>query len=428
MIACLLILCTVLGAPPVPPPGPPLGPPLGPTAPSADLEPDAQTVLTEPVSVEQADEPECHDFIEEIRLLSTVTACTDLVPLPAEMDASVVEEYCIDMRKRMEKYRTGYAPRAREFISKLLPGDLSPTIVYPFGGGDLLSVLTTFPFAREITTISMEFSGDPRRLASISESDLAGSLELLKHCIRGLLCCNNSKTDSLQKIQRGGIAGQLAFFLVGLAIYNFEPLRVRFFEIRPDGTLDYLSLKEIAAHEQILAKKFRRMWVNPDFSEAFSNVEIEYRERGVADAPVRVHRHIAANLGDDGIPPGLLAYLEQRKNVTAITKAASYLLWKDQFSKIRDYLLHNMVFMISDSTGLPPRFAKAAGFEQETIGRFVGSFLRSSSEHNEAFRKLWRSQPFRPLPFRYGYIDSSGNYHMLLTRRPLAPPSGVGGG
>ena len=38
--------------------------------------------------------------------------------------------------------------------------------------------------------------------------------------------------------------------------------------------------------------------------------------------------------------------------VAAITKAASYLLWRGDFSRIRDYLLDNMVWMVSDSSGI----------------------------------------------------------------------------
>ena len=42
------------------------------------------------------------------------------------------------------------------------------TVVYPFGGGDLLSALVAFPDATEITTISLEQAGDPRRLRTLT--------------------------------------------------------------------------------------------------------------------------------------------------------------------------------------------------------------------------------------------------------------------
>ena len=60
-----------------------------------------------------------------------------------------------------------------------------------------------------------------------------------------------------------------------------------------------------------------------------------------------------------------------------MTKAASYLLWRDQFSTIRNFLLEHMEFMVSDSTGIPPVFATKAGFEQTAFGHFKESFLGS---------------------------------------------------
>jgi hypothetical protein len=73
--------------------------------------------------------------------------------------------------------------------------------------------------------------------------------------------------------------------------------------------------------------------------------------------------------------------------------------------------------MISDSTGVPPRFARKAGFTQTTYGRFAGSFLPAGAGDNDAFRTLWAKQPRRPLPFRYGYPDSEGRYHLMVTTR-----------
>jgi hypothetical protein len=72
--------------------------------------------------------------------------------------------------------------------------------------------------------------------------------------------------------------------------------------------------------------------------------------------------------------------------------------------------------MVSDSTGIPPQYARPAGFVQETYGRFDASFLTANSDINRDFRELWKAEPERPLPFRYGYIDASKHYHMLITK------------
>ena len=46
------------------------------------------------------------------------------------------------------------------------------------------------------------------------------------------------------------------------------------------------------------------------------------------------------------------------------------------------------------------------------------SFSGQSLLRNRDFRKLWASQPYRKLPFRYGYKDSKGSFHLLITHKP----------
>ncbi|MCK6549323.1 hypothetical protein L6R52_26000 [Myxococcota bacterium] len=360
-----------------------------------------------------------HDFASEAKLLSRIVACASSADaLPAELDAKVIDGYCKKLVPKIEKYRKKYVGEAQPFLAKLQPDGLSKKVVYPAGGGDLLSALTTYPAAEEVTTMSLEHAGDPRRVKGMTKKSLVTSLKTLEETINGLITLNDSRSDNLMKGQRGDIPGQLAFFLVALEVHGYEPVSLRYFQIAADGTLDYLDEAEIAQFEPKKAGKLNAAWTPPDFSEAFSNLELGFRAKG-STGPVRYHRHVAANLADDHLEPGkgLLAHLAAKGRVVAMTKAASYLLWRNDFSEVRDYLLANMDFMISDSTGIPPKWVKPAGFVQETYGTFVKSFLPSKGEHNRDFLALWSSQPKRPLPFRYGYIDGEKNYHLVVTKR-----------
>src|SRR5204862_7149950 len=114
-----------------------------------------------------------------------------------------------------------------------------------------------------------------------------------------------------------------------------------------------------------------------DGRRCFADLELTFRRRGESGPP-RIYRHLQANLADKVLAttPGVMAHLEAKGRVAAMTKAASYLLWSPAFKRIRDYLLAHADWMISDSTGIPPAFAGPAGFEQETWGRFTGSFIK----------------------------------------------------
>ena len=147
--------------------------------------------------------------------------------------------------------------------------------------------------------------------------------------------------------------------------------------------------------------------------------QLGFRKAGDANAPVKIYRHIAANLYDDAFPTDapLMKFLEARGKVAAMTKAASHLLWSPKSSHMRNYLLGHMVWMISDATGVPHADAVAAGFEQVTWGKFAGTYFEQRQPNVEKeFVKLWKDNPVQPLPFRFGYFDKKFQSHMLVTR------------
>ena len=360
---------------------------------------------------------EGEDFAADARLLVRVAACSGDEPLPAGLDAAVVKAHCDWLLPRMASYRKLYVGTAQPFLAGLRPKTAPTVVVYPFGGGDLLSALTSYPDATEITTLSLEHGGDPRPLRHFDKEQLAGGLARLRKAIDQLLTLDDSASESLMRVERGGIPGQLAFFLVGLAVHGQEPVSLRYFRLEPGGAIHYLSAAEIAEHDKARAKKLNTIWNAPDFSEAFSNLELQFRPAG--GGPLRVHRHIAANLADAPLAkdPSVLQHLEAKGTVSGLIKASSYLLWTDDFKSISAYLLAHASFMISDSSGIPPWEATRAGFVQETYGDFGGAFIPAGKRGTDAFRELWKSQPHRNLGFRFGYSDVNKKPGLLVTRR-----------
>ena len=363
-----------------------------------------------------------HDFIEEARLIYQVVACGEgsaPAMLGQPREAKIVEAHCRLQKQLLERFRTRYVQRAQLFLARWLPADLPAQVVYPFGGGDLVSALITYPDAIEITTISLEHAGDPRRVAALRGRALSDALALYRQSVSGLLRNHDSASENMRLVEGGPIPGQLAFFLQGLVALDYEPLSLHYFRLQDDGSIEYLSQDEIAKLAVTRARKKAKSWVDTDYSVAFSNMELRFRRRGDENAPIRVHRHIAANLSNQHFSgSSLRAHLLAKGKVATMTKAASYLLWNPLFSEIRSYLLEHLAFMVSDSTGIPPLPARNAGFEQITFGTFTGPFLplEDKAGLTAQFTALWQRQPYRKLPFRYGYPDSAGHFHLMITR------------
>lgn len=373
------------------------------------------------------------DFIDDAKLLYRVAACGDAAsPLPAALtkgDAKleakltkIVERHCKRINEQLAKFRTQYFEKGRAWFDEVVPKDAPTSVVYPFGGGDLLSALVAFPNATEITTISLEQSGDPRRLRTLSPAAIDSSLGALRVEIGGLISVGSNTSVNLSAQQRNDLPGQVSSFLLGLVAGGFEPVSMRYFRFDDNGNLDYLDQAEIDALDKLKKQSLKHDWQSPSFSAAFANVQIEYRKIG--ETTVRTHRHIGWNLGDGYMikNPQLVRHLEKKGKVTVLTKGASYLLWRGDFSVIRNYMLDHLAWMLSDSTGIPPSFARSAGMVQETYGHYNGAFLETSQEnrHDEAFIELWRTQKKRRLPFRFGYVDKDKQAHVVVTR-PRAP-------
>jgi hypothetical protein len=346
------------------------------------------------------------DLTPQVQTLARVVACAPEGAIPERFDRRIVESHCKILASLRAQWTARWLVKARRFFDQVVPEDLPTRVVYPFGGGDLLTALVAFPKASEITTLSLESAGDPRAIDTLSPDELAGTLAEVRQRVNHLLSVGHSKTIDMRVMGRNKLSGDLVYSLVALTLHDLEVVSVRFFRVGPGGELVYVTSVDAQA---------ARIDGAPS---PFSNMEIEFRSR--KDDARRIFRHIAVNLDDTHLQadPSVLLHLEAKGHVVAMTKAASYLLWWKEFGKIRDYLLHHMVWMVSDSTGIPPDDARAAGFEQIAFGRFDGPFLGGGNRPTEAFRKLWADDP-GPLAFRFGYPDSAGQNHLLITR-PIA--------
>jgi hypothetical protein len=373
------------------------------------------------------------DFGPQVRVLFRVAACGGDQPVAERFPGKTIASHCKSMSNLYASYRRAWADKAGAFIAGLRPQTAPTSVVYPFGGGDLTSALVVFPDATEITTLSLEAPGDVRAIDTIKAAQLSTDLGTIGRDIRRLYRSAYSTTKSLQAAAYSELPGSLMFALAGLAVFDFEPVSLRYFDINPDGSLGYLSNDELerrvtaVKRTQKTKKRFdasKHLWL--EMESVFANVEIQYRMRGDATAPLRTYRHILANLDDAHMTADdrVLAHLRAKGKVSVMTKAASFLLWWDEFSQIRDYLLKNMTWMISDASGIPPSHATAAGFEQITYGVFTGPYFIQDRHNTRAqFVKLWKTQPTRALPFRFGYPDENDQNHLMVTRPRSTSPA-----
>ncbi|HRC56106.1 MAG TPA: hypothetical protein PKU97_09285, partial [Kofleriaceae bacterium] len=355
------------------------------------------------------------EFGPQAAELLAAAACGAGSP-PAAIPPKLQKTHCDFVKKAQDQYRERWITPARAFFAQHVPADVPKKVVYPFAGGDLSTALTVYPDADEITTLSLEPAGDPRSLRALPRGALGPAMEQVRKELRFLYVVNFSNTKNMIEAMRGGrLPAQLIFGLSALHLHGFELVGLRYFAINDDGSMRYLAQADVdAAGDPSKADAGRR-------NRIFNNIEIQFRKPG--SGRVQVYRHIEANLDDNHLnkDPRVLRHLEAKGQVAGMTKAASYLLSWDAFSKIRGYLLGHVRWMVSDATGVAPKWGRSAGFEYELWGTYEDAHMEAGRSIATEWRKEWAASPQRVLPFRFGYPDRKQRNHLVIMRRAGTP-------
>jgi hypothetical protein len=381
--------------------------------------------------------PPGHDFTPTAKLLLAVGAC-GTGTVPPDFPEALLKRHCEPVNKTQEDYRDSWVKNARAFFAEKVPKALPRTVVYPFAGGDLSTALTVFPDAEEITTMSLEPAGDPRTLEAMlvtppekakparkakaadeagkvtkvkSNPQLEKALGTIQFELKFLYRVNFSNTANMITAMRvGELPTQLVFGLSALKVHGYEVVSLRYFKLDPTGAIQYLTDEEVAkAPDPLKGRAATR-------NELFSNAELRFRRPG---GPVQIYRHMQWNLDDAHLKkdPRVIKHLEAKGTIASMTKAASYLLSWDTFSTMRNYRTQHTVWMVSDATGVAPKWGKPAGFEYETYGAFTLAHLKEGEGISPDWRKEWSAQPRRALPFRFGYYDKKINNHLVIMKK-----------
>jgi len=354
-----------------------------------------------------------HDFTPEAKALLAVGACGDLPP-PADFDPKLLASHCDVIKKAQDDYLTQWVRPAHSFFAEHVPSDVPRKIVYPFAGGDLTTALTVYPDADEITTISLEPAGDPRVLGELKGGELDRALKKVEYELKFFYRNNfNNTMNMIDAMREGTLPTQLIFGLSALKVHGFEVVGLRYFRLEQDGSIHYLDDAEVAA---VPPPAKARAGVR---NRVFANAEVQFRRPG---GRIQVYRHIQWNLDNEHLKadPRILKHLEAKGTIAGMTKAASYLLSWDSFSTMRDYLINHVSWMVSDATGVAPKWGKPAGFEYETYGDFTGPHIQAGGSIAKDWRVEFESEPKRDLAFRFGYYDKHNANHLIIMRKKKA--------
>lgn len=271
------------------------------------------------------------------------------------------------------------------------------TVFYPFGGPDVVSVVTYFPHAAHYILIGLEPVGPIPNPAALQPDSLAAYLANLRKASRSVVDLSFYRTNDMQvDFARSGV---LPTLLLGLARTGFSINRIDLVE------LDSLGAATPPTHV-----------APPRGKHKVHGVEISATHDG---HPVRLD-YYAMDLSDAGVASGVGArqFLAHMQPTTTFVKAATYLMHKPYFSRVRRAILDGTQYVLEDDSGIPFHYFAPATWNITLFGSYAGP-IKMFNEREQADLRAAYAVPgaVHALPFGTGYQFERGKSNLLLAER-----------
>lgn len=292
---------------------------------------------------------------------------------------SHAEDMAVNWRVFASK-RTG---RQRDWaMANLQPVIGNPrTLLYPFGGPDLLYATALFPQASNYVLLGLEPAGWLPDLENAEPGAVIGSLQRLNvamdsHLKHGYFITKDMKND----LAGGPMPGVTPILLASLALMD---ARVE-------------SVETINAAGR-------------------SGVDIRFRLPGGGS---RRAIYVSGDLSNGGFNASYRSWVSSYGGSVAYFKAASYLMHDSGFSGIRDWILGNCRAVVQDDSGIPYRYYDSSKWNIRLFGDYNAPIELFAKHSQGDLRAAYQAIGGGPaIPFGSGYHMRPDNANLMVATR-----------
>ena len=250
------------------------------------------------------------------------------------------------------------------------------TVLYPFGGPDLLYVSALFPRAKSYALLGLEPVGDVPPLETMPPGEVLAALAAFRRAMHTQLAAGYFITEDMRSdLVRSGLRGVTPILLCAVALTG--------------GQVE--AVGGIAAG-------------------AKPGVEVRFRDAtGLRHSAI----YVAGDLSNSWFDGGYRQWLAGLGGNITYFKAASYLMQDGRFSQSRDFFLSQSRVILQDDSGIPFRY-----FAQGWALRFYGNYEHPiglfAKHQQDDLRQAYAANPKGPLEFGSGYQVNEGQGNLLL--------------
>jgi len=275
----------------------------------------------------------------------------------------------------------------------------SATAFYPFGGPDVVHLLTFYPKNPAYIMVGLEPPGTLPTEKRLSSAALEAQLPEVRRTLFDVLGKSFFITKEMDKQLRGQVTdGLLPIMLVQLVRSGAKIVGTAPIMLDPKGT--------VVARDESLKAQVNR------------GVAIDYLMKSET-TPHRIY-FFSINLGDSRFSTNesFKAFLAQQSRLVSMFKSTSYMPHRADFSAIREQVLQRSTAVVQDDSGIPFKYYDAAKWNRQLYGQYskpYGSFHKLvQPDLQKAFAD---KASVKPLAFNIGYGFNRIPSNLLIARK-----------
>ena len=289
--------------------------------------------------------------------------------------------------------------------AKLTPP--SPVLFYMFSGPDFLYAHAFFPNASTYVMSGLEPVGSIPDPTKLSRDDLARSLRNVEASLNSILSYSFFQTiDMRHTLVASRLTGTLPILYVFLARSGNTIRDVSRVTIDKDGT--------VQADDAIAG--------TAQGADGVRGVKIEFVGD---DGWPRTLYYFSANVDNASFKPsGFQAFCERLGAGDALVKSASYLLHRDRFSDVRNFLLEHSRLLVQDDSGIPVAQFDQARWQLHPFGHYSGPISLFANRYQSQLTRLFDQGHTEAIDFGIGYQWRPQSSNLIVATKTNATISG----
>ena len=275
------------------------------------------------------------------------------------------------------------------------------TMLYMFSGPDFLYATSFFPAAKTYVLAGLEPVGNIPQLMNLPRGSVYASLHNLEGSLATILNLSFFITKQMkEQLSSGPVYGTLPLLYVFLARTGKTVQEVSLVSLDSQGNF-------ITAEDTGAASRQR-----PAPSTA-KGVKIVFVD---GSGPPQTLYYFSTDISDGGVKnSGFLQFLAPLPPADSFIKSASYLLHKDFFSKIRNFLLDHSATILQDDSGIPLAYFDTKKWKLQPFGHYLAPLGIFPGTYQPRMAELFRGAA--PLDFGIGYLWRKDMSNLLLAQR-----------